>query len=246
MFPSPFGEEVLESQREANRIATDMVSIPFRGRGFGKSGEIPTNQLVVSIPFRGRGFGKTRIFRWRWQMSTCFHPLSGKRFWKVWFCCWFCSPLGVSIPFRGRGFGKNNNVFGGLRDRRRTKDTENNNERSNGSFHPLSGKRFWKAVPRSWAKLSRPCRFHPLSGKRFWKEFAEEALHREGFRRRIDTPLKSLAYPLKKSGKHSPQTLVLQGIDTPQRKIWGFSDLLGCVDRLIERFSFIKFSRFDR
>jgi hypothetical protein len=65
-----------------------------------------------------------------------------------------------------------------------------------GGFHPLSGKRTWK-VAKFVAITAAEYGFHPLSGKRTWKEFAVEALHRAGFRRRIDTPQKKRPFPIK-------------------------------------------------
>ena len=62
-FPSPFGEEVLESCELACKSQRPKVSIPFRGRGFGKHQRLRWNQhqREVSIPFRGRGFGKSSM-----------------------------------------------------------------------------------------------------------------------------------------------------------------------------------------
>ncbi|EAW44266.1 hypothetical protein N9414_03423 [Nodularia spumigena CCY9414] len=75
-FPSPLGEEVMERRFVLTRAKGSIkVSIPVRGRGYGKE-EQPMSTWaavgLVSIPVRGRGYGK--LWKIYIIVSLSFHP----------------------------------------------------------------------------------------------------------------------------------------------------------------------------
>ena len=133
-FPSPFGAKVSESptRLETRELGEKRfhplsgqryrkvqqglkpenlvknVSIPFRGKGIGKSSGLSrkiSRLEKVSIPFRGKGIGKT-ISVYLPRKKKVSIPFRGKGIGK-WIGSFFSKRCcNVSIPFRGKGIGK--------------------------------------------------------------------------------------------------------------------------------------------
>ena len=79
-------------------------------------------------------------------------------------------------------------------------------------------------------------RFDPIG-----REFVWEPLPSTGFSSQIDTLMKNIIHSYQNFAKYTPQTLILQGIDTLQRKIQGFSDLAECVDSAFDFLGSLQF-----